>query len=110
MSKPEARSPYREDSPVPTALVDRVRSRVTQAEERLAELPLYGDDSLTTLALWQVFEEFGDTRRAHRRETGDAAVPALRKATHAFRRDPSLDALVAVAVHLDQRGLLTPTR
>ncbi|MGH7711605.1 MAG: hypothetical protein ACREOG_09980 [Gemmatimonadaceae bacterium] len=106
MSKPEARSPYREASSVSSNISDRVRDRVTEAEKRLAELPAYGHDTLTTLALWQVFEEFGDSRREHRRKTGDAVIPELREATLAFRRDPSLDSLVAVAVFLDQRGLL----
>jgi hypothetical protein len=106
MRKPDPHSPYREDTGISRSLSDRVRDRVTQAEKRLADIQWYGGDTLETAALWQVFEEFGDTRREHRRKTGDAVMPELRKATHAFRRDPSLNSLVAVAVFLDQRGLL----
>jgi hypothetical protein len=106
MRKPEARSPYREEPALPQSLSDRVRSRVTAAEAFLADTPVQGDDTLHTLALWQVFEEFGDTRRAHRRKTGDGVIPELAAAARAFRRRPSTEALVAIASHLDARGLL----
>ncbi len=110
MSKPTPRSPYREEDVSSRPLADRVRDRVTAAEERLAELTMEPDVSPATLALWQVFDEFGDARREQRRRTGAPAIPALRSATIAFRRDPSLDSLVAVAVFLDEQGLLQPSQ
>ena len=88
------------------SLRDRVRERVAAAEVQLAETPENPAATLETRALWRVFHDFGRTRRRHRRETGDGAVPALRETTHAFRRAPSLSALVAVAAFLDERGLL----
>ena len=87
-------------------LRDRVQERVAAAEVQLAETPPNPTVTLETRALWRVFHDFGKTRRRHRQETGDGAVPALRESTHAFRRAPSLSALVAVAAFLDERGLL----
>ena len=63
---------------------------------------------MQVLALWEVFNHFGEARREQRRQTGEPALPGLKNATRAFRKEPSLGALVAVAAFLDERGLLTP--
>ena len=58
-------------------------------------------------ALWAVFNNLGEARREQRKATGEKPLPGLREATLAFRRAPSMTALVAVAAYLDERGLLT---
>lgn len=105
-SQTPSRRPDAGASNAPNSLRDRVRERVAAAEVQLADTPENPAATLETRALWRVFHDFGRTRRRHRRETGDGAVPALRETTHAFRRAPSLSALVAVAAFLDERGLL----
>jgi hypothetical protein len=49
----------------------------------------------------------GRTQRTARRQTGQAPSPVVREAARAFRRDPSLSALVLVAASLDEVGLLS---
>ena len=110
MSKSKPRSPYREDVIAAGPLADRVRDRVSDAETRLADFPTAGDTTIRTLALWQVFDEFGDARRKQRRSTGAPVIPALKDATRAFRRDPSLDSLIAVAAFLDEQVLVQKGR
>jgi hypothetical protein len=106
MSKPEPRSPYRTDASAEPSLAERVRDRVSHAEERFADIPVDANTTTHTLALWQVFDEFGDARREQRRRTRAPAIPGLRDATRAFRREPSFDSLVAVAAFLDDQVLL----
>lgn len=108
MTKPALRSPYRDSSEPSLNLTQRVRDRVSAAEMRLASLSVETDDKLQLHALWEVFNHFGDARREQRRQTGEKALPGLRDATLAFRKEPSLSALVTVAAFLDERGLLTP--
>jgi hypothetical protein len=57
-------------------------------------------------ALRAVFRELGETHRAYRARTGQGGTPALRAAAHAFKRAPSLPALVTVAAFFDELGLL----
>jgi hypothetical protein len=53
-----------------------------------------------------VFLELGDTHRAYRARTGQAGTADLRAAAHAFKRTPTLPALVTVAGFFDELGLL----
>lgn len=108
MTKPAPRSPYRDSSEPSLNITQRVRDRVSAAEMRLNAQSVETDGQLELHALWEVFNHFGDARREQRRQTGEKALPGLREATRAFRRAPSLSALVSVAVFLDERGLLTP--
>ncbi|HJU72786.1 MAG TPA: hypothetical protein VJ717_03500 [Gemmatimonadaceae bacterium] len=109
MPKSAPRSPYREQTGS-APLSDRVRERVAAAERRVSDIATDETVPVGTLALWQVFDEFGDVRREHRRRTGAPVIPALRDATRAFRRDPSLESLLAVAAFLDEQGLLHNSR
>ncbi len=58
------------------------------------------------LALRAVFRELGDTHRQYRERTGNAGTTALRQAANDFKREPNLTSLTAVAVFLDELGLL----
>ena len=112
-------------------LTDRVRDRVAEAARSLDKSTGRGSKSsklsklhhtrLTSLAgtpkansealkeqrsLRRVYRELQGTYRRHRRTSGQAALPELREAVHAFKRGPSLVSLVAVAAFLDERGLL----
>ncbi len=107
MTKPQSRSPYRDGPSEERTLTDRVRDHVTTVEVRLATAPEQVDEEVHSAALWKVFHNFGDVRREQRQRTGERALPGLREATRAFRREPSLAALVDVAAFLDERGLLT---
>ena len=105
MRNSSSRSPYRNDEPQYT-LTERVRERVSAAEVGLD--PTTGEAGAKHVAaLWAVFNTFGEARREQRRQTGEKPLPGLRDATIAFRRAPSMVALVAVAAFLDERGLLT---
>lgn len=108
MTKPASRSPYRDNSELSPNLTQRVRDRVYAAQTRLSDISVETGGELQLLALWEVFNHFGEARREQRRKTGEPALPGLRDATRAFRKDPSLSALVTVAAYLDERGLLTP--
>ena len=102
MRNSSSRSPYRSDEPQHT-LTERVRDRVSAAE-----VGLTGEAGAKHVAaLWAVFNTFGEARREQRKQTGERPLPGLRDATLAFRRAPSMTALVAVAAFLDERGLLT---
>jgi hypothetical protein len=112
-------------------LTDRVRDRVAEAARSLdkpagrgsknSKLSKLHHTRLTSLAgtpkansetlkeqrsLRQVYRELRGTYRRHRRTSGQAALPELREAVHAFKKGPSLVSLVAVAAFLDERGLL----
>ena len=109
-------------------LTDRVRERVSEAARRLDKPTSRGSKTsklhhtrLNALAggakanseslreqrsLRHVYRELRGTYRRHRRTSGQAALPELREAVHAFKKGPSLVSLVAVAAFLDERGLL----
>ncbi len=59
-----------------------------------------------TRSLHRVYRELRGTYRKHRRDTGQAALPELREAVHAYKKGPTVAGLVAVAAFLDERGLL----
>jgi hypothetical protein len=100
-------------------LVERVRERVDRAaatlgEERKVErrgaavAKSAGSGGPREMrALRRVFREMGRTQRTTRHQTGQAPSPVVRDAARAFRRDPSMTALVLVAASLDEVGLLT---
>ncbi len=70
--------------------------------------PLLGSEDVRELqALRRVFRDMGRTQRTTRRQTGQAPSPIVREAARAFRRAPSLSALVLVAASLDEAGLLS---
>lgn len=75
--------------------------RPTTAAEQEKEKAVHLAASLRT-----VFRELGDTHRQYRARTGNAGTAALREAAHAFKREPSMESLAAVAVFLDELGLL----
>ena len=110
-------------------LTDRVRDRVAEAGQvidrakpkggkRTSKLgntrlgmstagPKANADALReSRSLRRVYRELRGTYRRHRRESGQAALPELREAVHAFKRGPSVASLVPVAAFLDERGLL----
>lgn len=100
-------------------LVERVRERVDQAASRLGEpgrhdrrrakpaRPVGSGATPEVRALRRVFREMGRTQRTARRQSGQAPSPVVREAARAFRRDPSMSALVLVAASLDEVGLLS---
>jgi hypothetical protein len=110
-------------------LTDRVRDRIAEAgqsidrskpksSKRTSKLgntrlgmstagPKANSEALReSRSLRRVYRELRGTYRRHRRESGQAALPELREAVHAFKRGPSLASLVPVAAFLDERGLL----
>jgi len=58
-------------------------------------------------ALRSVFRELGVAHRSYRQRTGAVIEPELRAAAEAFKRAPSLVALVPVAGFLEELDLLT---
>lgn len=106
------------DVPAPDSLVERVRERVATAASRLDHGARSGQRRSTDMsdqndtkppevwALRWVFRDMGRTQRAMRRETGQPPFPAVRSAAIAFRRAPSLNALVGVAASLEEVNLL----
>lgn len=100
-------------------ILDRVRERVDRAaaslgpEKRVERRgPKLTRGSGTAKpgevrALRRVFREMGRTQRTTRHQTGQPPSPVVREAARAFRRDPSLSALVLVAASLDEVGLLS---
>lgn len=101
-------------------LIERVRERVDKAAASLGDRgrqerrgtkttarTLGSGPPRETRALRRVFREMGRTQRTARRQTGQAPSPVVREAARAFRRDPSLSALVLVAASLDEVGLLS---
>jgi hypothetical protein len=111
-------SPETPSSPA-RPLIERVRERVDKAAASLGDEgrpERRGVKPVRTLgsgppremrALRRVFREMGRTQRTARRQTGQAPSPVVREAARAFRRDPSLSALVLVAASLDEVGLLS---
>lgn len=110
-------------------LTDRVRDRVAEAAQSIDRSKPKGGKRTSKLgntrlsmstsgpkvdaealrekrSLRQVYRELRGTYRRHRRESGQAALPELREAVHAFKRGPTLASLVPVAAFLDERGLL----
>jgi hypothetical protein len=57
-----------------------------------------------TRALWRVFRDFRASYRRRRKEDGLTPVAGVRDAAEAFRRDPTLTTLVAVASVLHEHG------
>lgn len=101
----------------PSPIIDRVRDRVAAAAASLAgpagrksprrkPTPFATESPRELRAMKLVFREMGRAQRATRRERGQEPSPAVREAALAFRRTPSLPALVLVAVSLDEVGLL----
>jgi hypothetical protein len=58
-------------------------------------------------SLRRVFRDLGVMYRRYRSQTGGQVAPGLRDAAYNFRAKPSLASLVAVAVFLDERDLLS---
>lgn len=110
-------------------LTDRVRDRIAEAGQAIDRSKPKGGKRTSKLgntrlsmstngpkanaealresrSLRHVYRELRGTYRRHRRESGQAALPELREAVHAFKRGPSLASLVVVAAFLDERGLL----
>jgi hypothetical protein len=108
-------------------LTDRVRDRVAEAgfalERRAsasrpkakrparsatrASQPLGSPEAVReSRSLRRVFSDMGDTYHQYRQRTGQPVLPALRDAAYAFKREPSLTSLVAVAAFLDELGIL----
>jgi hypothetical protein len=111
-SSESSESPISPDRP----LLDRVRERVNRAAaslgteqrgERRTAPPSDSGAPREMRALRRVFREMGRTQRTTRRQSGQAPSPVVREAARAFRRDPSLSALVLVAASLDEVGLLS---
>ena len=106
------------DASAPDSLVERVRERVATAASRLdhgaragrrrsSDTSAQADTKPPEVwALRWVFRDMGRTQRAMRRETGQPPFPAVRTAAIAFRRAPSLNALVGVAASLEEVNLL----
>lgn len=101
----------------PRPINDRVHDRVAAAEASLAGIaarkrprrkpvPFATESSREVRAMKLVFQEMGRTQRATRQERGQEPSPAVREAALAFRRSPSMPALVLVAASLDKVGLL----
>jgi hypothetical protein len=68
-----------------------------------------GDPHASELyALKSVFRQFGELHRQYRQRTNEPTGAALRAAALAFKQEPSLFALVAVASFLDELELLRP--
>lgn len=85
------------------SLFARVSERVSaaaalEADGRSAAAPAQ------SRALWKVFHDFGTSYRQRRKEIGLSPVPGIRDAAQAFRRNPTLTTLVAVASVLDEHG------
>jgi hypothetical protein len=90
----------------PPSIFDQVSDRVSAAAATLGKAPSRRGTTVPTRALWRVFHEFGATYRQHRREAGTQPVPGVRDAAEAFRREPTLTTLVAVASVLDEHGFM----
>jgi len=115
--KPTARSaPISQGRPT---LADRVKQRVAEAGLALertrrtrrpgsgrSSRPVPPSPDLELASLRAVFRELGDTHRRYRTRTGQPGTPSLRAAAHAFKRTPTLAALVTVAAFFDELDLL----
>jgi hypothetical protein len=65
------------------------------------------ENILAEQSLRRVFQDLGVSYRRFRKHTGAPLTPGLRDAAYAFRGEPSLTSLVAVAAFLDELDLLT---
>ncbi|HEU4799831.1 MAG TPA: hypothetical protein VFS94_04310 [Gemmatimonadales bacterium] len=101
----------------PRPIIDRVHDRVAAAAASIAgpaarsrsrrkPVPFATESPREVRAMKLVFREMGRTQRATRQERGQEPSPAVREAALAFRRSPSMPALVQVASSLDEVGLL----
>jgi hypothetical protein len=128
MAKNTARSAPKNSNSFERTLTDRVRDRIAEAGEALDRAKPRGKKTsklgntrlgMSTAgpkadaealresrSINRVYRELRGTYRKHRRDSGQAALPELREAVHAFKRGPSLASLVTVAAFLDERGLL----
>jgi hypothetical protein len=106
------RSPDRISSPAETSqsLTDLVAERVMQARldvEARSRKRSSPAEVRETQSLNRVFREMGYAYRRYRSQTRKPVVPGLRDAAYAFRANPSLPALVAVAGYLEKLDLLS---
>ena len=127
MTNTSPRSTDAESSEDSTSLTTRVTERVINARLALdaqsksnrsasrrtgtgADTSSHGSkdaaEAREILSLKRVFRDMGISYRRYRSETGSPLVPGLRDAAHAFRANPSLPALVAVAAFLDPLDLV----
>ena len=88
------------------SLFDQVNNRVSAAAAALGQSNDRGNAPGATKALWRVFHDFGTAYRRQRLESGTRPIPGVRDAAKAFRRDPTMTTLVAVASVLDEHGLM----
>jgi hypothetical protein len=108
---PDYQRPSGFKSPI-RPLAERVSERVATAASRLARRErsarhrLGGPVSTEAWALRRVFRDMGRTQRAMRRQSGQAPFAVVRTAADAFKREPTLAALVGVAATLEEVGLL----
>ena len=86
------------------SLFEKVSSRVSEVAATLDPAPSVPAHSVQTQALWRVFHDFGAGYRDERRQAGLSPSPGVRDAAEAFRRDPTLNSLVAVASVLHEHG------
>lgn len=101
-----------------SSLSSRVERRVQEAgaalrRRRQANRPRRGrapakpvDEPGDRASLGSVFRELGEAHRRYRLRTGNTGTPELRAAARAFKAEPTLTTLVAVAAYLDELGLL----
>jgi hypothetical protein len=89
-----------------SSLFDQVSHRVSAAAAALGQANDRGNAPGPNKALWRVFHDFGIAYRRQRLESGTRPIPGVRDAAKAFRRDPTMTTLVAVASVLDEHGLM----
>lgn len=65
------------------------------------------EEARESQSLRRVFRDLGTSYRRYRSQAGGQVVPGLRDAAYAFRAEPSLPSLVAVAAFLDELDLLS---
>ncbi len=82
------------------------RARQTASARLSAPSAEEAAEARQAASLKQVFRELGETHRQYRQRTGQAATPPLREAAFAFKRAPTLPALVAVTAFFDELGIL----
>ena len=87
-------------------MFEQVSDRVSAAAAELGRGRSTRGAAAPRRALWRVFHEFGTAYRQHRRESGVQPVPGVRDAAEAFRREPTLTTLVAVASVLEEHGFM----
>jgi hypothetical protein len=100
----ESATPFDRSTHGAPSIFDRVSDRVSAAAAALDTGARAPRRPAQTRALWRVFHDFGVGYRRQRRESGVSPVPGVRDAAEAFRRDPTLTTLVAVASVLQENG------